>query len=170
MLQQQDLVKNTEHAWNDGADLLEGMGYGLAKGSWEGLEMLLGASINSLKLADLGVGAVGQQLATTGCHVALDTLDGASANFIDPLMQMIYNPNETNMEDIMRIVNFDENGNQISNKTWDDLTFSEKYDALFKYNGGWTGVMTAAASAGAMSFLSEIPDIRKAVKKVPDYN
>ncbi|MBQ4030607.1 MAG: hypothetical protein II625_02520 [Bacilli bacterium] len=155
--------KNTEHAWNDGAGLLEGMGYGAAKGLWEGGEMFLGASINSLKLANLGHGAIVQQLATTGTHVALDTIDGASASFIDPLMQMIYNPNETNMEQIMQFVNFDENGNRIADKSWDELSFTEKYDALFKFNGGWTSVMTNAGSAAAMSFLSEIPDIRKAV-------
>lgn len=156
------LGKNTQNAWADGASLGEGLTYGSAMALWEGLQMFGGATVNSLQF--VGASGVSGQLLTTASHVGLDMIDGASAGFIDPMMQMIYNPNETNMEQIMYLINYDENGNQISNKTWDELSFSEKYNALFQYNGGWATVGTGALAAGAVSFVSEIPDIRSAVK------
>ncbi len=157
------LGKNTQNAWADGASLGEGLGYGTAMSLWEGFEMFLGSSINSLKLA--GVEGVKGQLLNTLSHVALDTIDGSSASFVNPIFQMIYAPTEENMQQIMYMINYDDNGNQISNKKWEDLTFTEKYNALFEYNGGWSSVGINAITAGAVSFLSEIPDIMKAVKK-----
>jgi len=153
--------KNTQNAWADGASLGEGLAYGTAMGLWEGLEMFVGAEINTLKFP--GLTGVKGQLITTGSHVTLDTIDGASAAFISPAMQMIYNPNEKNMQEIMYLVNYDENGIQIDNKTWEDLTITEKYQAMFKYNGGWGAVGTQAITAGTMSFITEIPDIKKAI-------
>lgn len=157
------LGKNTQEAWGDGAGLIEGLGYGGAKAMWEGGEMFLGSAINNLKFPLLE-GLKGQ-LFTTGSHVVLDSFDSASSSFVDPLMQMIYAPNKENIAQIMHLVNYDKDGNQISNKTWDDLTTTEKYDALFQYNGGWAGVGTNAIMGGTISFLTEIPDIKKSLSK-----
>ena len=154
--------KNTSAAWNDGASTINGLLYGAAKGTYEGFEMGLGYTIGSLKIVQ-GTGLVAQSI-NTASHVALDTLDGASGAFIDPLLSMIYSPNAKNTEEIMKLVNYDANGNKISNKTWDDLSFSEKYNVLFKYKGGWNTVATQALMAGGMSFLSEIPDLKAAAK------
>ena len=154
--------KNTSAAWNDGASTINGLLYGVAKGTYEGFEMGLGYTIGSLKIVQ-GTGLVAQSI-NTASHVALDTLDGASGAFVDPLLSMIYSPNAKNTEEIMKLVNYDANGNKISNKTWDDLSFGEKYNVLFKYKGGWNTVATQALMAGGMSFLSEIPDLKAAAK------
>ena len=154
--------KNTSAAWNDGASTVNGLLYGVAKGTYEGFEMGLGYTIGSLKIVQ-GTGLAAQSI-NTASHVALDTLDGASGAFVDPLLSMIYSPNAKNTEEIMKLINYDANGNKISNKTWDDLSFSEKYNVLFKYKGGWNTVATQALMAGGMSFLSEIPDLKAAAK------
>lgn len=149
--------KNTQNAWADGASLGEGLTYGVAMGAYEGLQFYGGARINMLKVGN-------SQLLTSGTNVALDTLDGASSGFVDPAMKMIYTPNEQNQEQILYYVNYDENGNKIDNKTWDELTFGQKYKAMFEYNGGWKTVATNAAIAGALSTITEIPDVATAVK------
>ncbi len=153
--------KNTQNAWADGATLSDGLTYGTAMGLWEGAEMFLGAEINALKFP--GLAGFKGQLITTGSHVALDTVDGGSGALINPLMQMLYNPTENNLDQIMYLVNYDENGVKVNDKTWDELSFTEKYQALFEYNGGWGAVGTQALSAGAISFLTEVPELRKAL-------
>ncbi|MDD4113747.1 MAG: hypothetical protein PHC56_12075, partial [Herbinix sp.] len=151
--------KNTSVAWNDGASSLGGLVYGGAMGLWEGLEMLFGYTVNSL---DLGISkGLKRQVINSLSHILLDTMDGGTAGFISPIMKMIYNPNETNLEQIMYSVNYDSNGNRINNKTWDDLNFTEKYRAMFIYNGGMESVLTGAMSAGVVSFVSEVPDVFK---------
>ncbi len=154
--------KNTQNAWADGASLGEGLTYGGAMGLYEGFEMFLGASINTLRIS--GFTGLQGQILNTVSHVGLDTIDGASGTFVNPLLQMIYAPTESNMQQILYLINYDENGNQISNKTWEELTFTEKYNALFEYNGGWSTVGVNAVMAGTVSLLTEIPDIRAAVK------
>lgn len=149
--------KNTQNAWADGASLGEGLTYGVAMGAYEGLQFYGGARINMLKVGN-------SKLLTAGSHVALDTLDGASSAFVDPALKMIYTPNEQNQEQIMYYVNYDENGNKIDNKTWDELTFGQKYKAMFEYNGGWKTVATNAAIAGALSTITEIPNVAAGVK------
>jgi hypothetical protein len=149
--------KNTQNAWADGASLGEGLTYGVAMGAYEGLQFYGGARINMLKVGN-------SQILTSGAHVALDAADGASSGFVDPLMKMIYTPNEQNQEQILYYVNYDENGNRIDNKTWDELTFGQKYKAMFEYNGGWKTVGTNAAIAGVLSTITEVPDVAAAIK------
>jgi len=157
------LGKNSSKAWNDGASTTEGLAYGIATGAWEGLEMAFGSAINSLKL---GIGSgIQEQLVNTGAHVALDSIDGATSAFIEPLLQTMITPNSDKIEDILKLVNYDKNGNQINNKTWDDLNILEKWNALFKYNGGVKTVAVDGISAGIFSLASEIPDILKVVRK-----
>lgn len=150
--------KNTSAAWNDGASTVNGILYGTTKGLYEGFEMGLGYTIGSLKVVN-GSG-VASQVINSASHVALDTLDGASGALVDPMFSMIYAPNANNIEDIMQYVNYDANGNQINNKSWDELSFGEKYNAIFEYNGGWNTVKTQAAMAGVTSALSEVPDVK----------
>ena len=154
--------KNTQNAWADGASLGEGLTYGVAMGAYEGLQFYGGARINMIKVP--AATAAKSQLLTAGTHIALDTVDGASSGFVDPLLKMIYTPNEQNQEQILYYVNHDEYGNQIDNKTWDELTFGQKYKAMFEYNGGWKTVGTNAAIAGVLSTITEVPDIAAAVK------
>lgn len=149
--------KNTSAAWNDGASTLGGLGYGVAKGLYEGAEMTIGYAVNGFKPFK-GTG-MASQVGNTGVHVALDAVDGASGAFMDPLFSMIYSPNEENKAQIMYYVNYDKNGNKINDKKWEDLSFNEKYEALFKLKGGWTNVGIQAASAAAISLVSEMPDI-----------
>ncbi len=149
--------KNTAAAWNDGASILGGLGYGITKGLYEGAEMTIGYAINGFKPFK-GTG-MASQVGNTGVHVALDAADGASGAFMDPLFSMIYSPNEENKAQIMYCVNYDKNGNKISDKKWEDLSFSEKYAALFKLRGGWSNVGIQAASAAVISLVSEMPDI-----------
>ena len=160
------LGKNSSKAWNDGASTTEGLAYGIATGTWEGLEMAFGSAINSLKL---GIGSgIQEQLVNTGAHVALDSIDGATSAFIEPLLQTMITPNSDKIEDILKLVNYDKNGNQIDNKTWDDLNILEKWNALFEYNGGVKTVAIDGISAGIMSFLTEISDIKNSKNIIQD--
>lgn len=153
--------KNTESAWNDGANELEGLLYGTVTGLWEGFEMVLGHSINSLKLGvSTGVKA---QLLNTSSHVVLDSIDGATSAFTEPLFQMLYKPNADKLEKLLKYINYDKDGNKVSSKTWKEASIFDKFSSLFKYNGGVSSVAINAVSAGIFSFLTEIPDVFKSV-------
>lgn len=147
----------TPKAWSEGASTTEGLLYGAARGAYEGVQMTVGYMINGLSLFK-GSG-VGTQALNSLSHVILDGIDGATGQPMDTLLQMIYNPTEETMDAIMQSINYDENGNQINNLTWNELSFGEKYTAMFNYNGGWQGVATNAIVAMAASGLSEIPEI-----------
>lgn len=67
--------KNTEAAWNNGANIGEGLVYGSAMGVWEGLEMAIGHAINSFKVFKLG--NTMDQVSNSLIHVGLDSIDGA---------------------------------------------------------------------------------------------
>jgi len=101
------LGKNSSKAWNDGASTTEGLAYGIATGAWEGLEMAFGSAINSLKL---GIGSgIQEQLVNTGAHVALDSIDGATSAFIEPLLQtMITLDNPAKLPDVQKIDRIEE--------------------------------------------------------------
>ena len=119
--------KNTAAAWNDGADTLSGLGYGIAQGSWEGLEMVIGYSINGLQIFQ-GSGFA-SQVGNSMSHVILDSIDGATGAVVSPLLQIIYSPNEENMANILQYID--------GGKTWDELNIFEKYSVMFQSNGGW---------------------------------
>lgn len=136
--------KNTQDAWIDGADIGEGIAYGFARGAYDGLEVMIGSKISSLKLFNSFNSNLVNQLLNTGSHVALDSIDSASGGIIDPLLQMIYSPNSNNIEQIMYSINYDENGEKINDVKYEDLTFGEKYKVMFEYNGGWNTVKTNA--------------------------
>ena len=59
----------------------------------------------------------------------------------------------------MKYVNYDKNGNKINDKKWEDLTFNEKYRALFEYNGGWKNVGTSALSTASLSLVKKVPKL-----------
>lgn len=156
--------KNTGAAWRDGAATVSGLAYGTVAGAWEGIEMTFGSVINSLKLG-IGKGVVGS-IINSGSHIILDSIDGGTAGIVQPALSMLYSPNSKNMEEIMQYVNYDSNGNKINNRTWNDLSAFEKYNALFEHNGGWETVTQGAMSAGLFSTASEaLPALFGAAKK-----
>lgn len=155
------LGKNTSKAWNDGASTTEGLAYGGVMSIWEGFEMGLGKFINSttLSVAEKVSSPFVSQLINTGTHVALDTADAATGAFTDPFFSIIYSPTKENEKELLAIINKDG-----GNRTWDDLSLTDKYKAMFEYRGGWSNVGTQAAIGGAFSFISEIGDLWKAAK------
>ncbi len=149
--------KNTSKAWNDGAGILDGLQYGTAKGLWEGTSMAFGHTVNTLKVLK-GAG-VARQIFNSGTHVIIDAFTGAGNALIDPAFSTFYTPDPENLEQLLYTINYDKEGNKISDKTWDDLSPTEKYRALFNYRGGWKTVGTKALSAGIVSAVSELPSI-----------
>lgn len=149
--------KNTETAWNDGASLGEGLAYGAVKGAWEGLENAMIYQVNSLNV--FGKDWLINRGATITTRAALDGSFGATTELITPIFQTIYSPNEQNIEEVMKYVNYDKNGNKINDKKWEDLTFNEKYRALFEYNGGWKNVGTSALSTASLSLVKKVPKL-----------
>ena len=130
----------TSDAWNDGATILDGFKYGLAKGAWDGAQWYLGAKINTIS----GVGKnlaspLAQSLVDKGVRIGLDTVDAAAGSFIQPAMKMLYK--------------YD------SNKS-----FGENYSDRFQEAGGWGNVATQTAIGATVSGVSETFDLRKLLK------
>ena len=149
--------KNTAADWNDGAGIVSGLVSGMVKGAYEGFEMWAGYEINALKVFK-GAG-IAPQIGNTLTHVALDTVDAASgAALVNPTFDALFTYDENKIGQIMHSVNYDKDGNQINNLKWNEMSIDQKFDAAFKYNGGWRTVGVMAAAGGIMSFVSEIPD------------
>ena len=130
----------TSDAWSDGATVLDGFKYGLAKGAWEGTQWYLGAKINTIS----GVGKnlaspLAQSLVDKSVRIGLDTVDAAAGSFIQPAMKMLYK--------------YDNN-----------KSFGENYGDRFEEAGGWGNVATQTAIGAAVSGVSETFDLRKLLK------
>jgi len=159
------LGRNTSDAWNDGADIDEGIAYGAANAVYDMAEVVLGQWIGGLKIFK-GGSALRNQALNSASHVVLDTIDGASSAFVQPLLQMIYAPNEKNIDELLALANKDSEGNIVNNYTsWDEVPATEKYNAMFEHSGGMQNVLTQALMGGSMSlFMGETNDILKSVE------
>ena len=76
----------TEEAWADGANLLQGVTYGLARGAWEGGQWFLGGKISSIG---------GQTLKSAAARVGLNTAVATSDAFVSPGLKLLYKNDPT---------------------------------------------------------------------------
>lgn len=160
--------RGTESAWNDGADILEGLIAGRLTGVWEGLQFYVGGKIGSMNLFGskgllkaIGSNGIGTKLLNGLARVILDGVDGGLEGFVVPLIRSAY-----------RDGYYDEEGNYV------EFTGSEsiidRYKEIFDDSGGWSNVWTQAAIGSATSLIGELFDLRKYFKdeksKVVDSN
>lgn len=160
--------RGTESAWNDGADILEGLTAGTLTGLWEGLQFYVGGKIGKMQLFGsegllkaIGSKGIGTKLLNGLARVILDGLDGGVEGFVVPLIISIYKDGY-----------YDEEGNYV------EFTGSEsiidRYKEIFDDSGGWSNVWTQAAIGSATSLIGELFDLRKYFKdeksKVVDPN
>lgn len=155
------LGRYTEDAWNDGASTKDGLAYGTCRALFDVVEVGIGKGISKLNIAKYLMpngSAVGRQLLNTGTHMILDTADGTMSALVDPLFMMLYMPTEDKLAEILHPKS------QYYGRNWEDLTFEEKYSALYEYSGGDQAVLTQALSAFVLSGAGEIGDVKKAAK------
>lgn len=160
--------RGTESAWNDGADVLEGLTAGTLTGLWEGLQFYIGGKIGSMNLFGsegllkaIGSNGIGTKLLNGLARVILDGVDGGVEGFVVPLISSIYKDGY-----------YDEEGNYV------EFTGSEsiidRYKEIFDDSGGWSNVWTQAVIGSATSLIGELFDLRKYFKdeksKVVDPN
>lgn len=141
--------KGTQNAWNDGADLLEGLTNGTLSGLWEGLQFYIGGKISNLKIFESD--GTGTKVLNALSRVILDGVDGGAEGFVLPLLSSIYKDGY-----------YDENGTYIEFS--DDKNILERYSEIFDDNGGWSTVLTQASIGSALSLISEGFDLRKYFK------
>lgn len=153
----------SEQAWLDGAGTTEGLAYGTFRGWFDAAEVLIGAGISKFQLGKFvtpKASALTKQVINTGAHVILDGADAAMSAKVDPYFQMIYITEEMGAE----IIGSENPLSPYYGKKWEDLTFNEKYDALYEYNGGDASVLVQALTGAILSGVSEIGDLGKAKK------
>lgn len=63
---------------------------------------------------------------------------------------MLYDPSTEKQQELLNTINYDDNVNQINNKTWDDLTLGEKTSLYYEDAGGTKQII----SSGAYSALA----------------
>ena len=140
----------TGDAINDGASMDEALLYGGATGVKEASGMFIGNIIQGWNPFHTGkpLKIIGNSL----LHVGLDTLDGAASALIDPILQSLYTPSEESLE---------ARGYKLGVDSYRNLSFKERYVENFNANGGVSNIIGTAVFSGAMSLLSEIPDMTK---------
>lgn len=75
--------KGTEDAWNNGADIVEGVVAGGLYGAWEGFQFFIGSKIGGFnKFSSKGVNVLSR--------IILDGLDGGLEGFVQPLIKTTY--------------------------------------------------------------------------------
>lgn len=135
--------KGAETAYQNDASTEEGAAAALATGTWEGFQFYIGGKI-------AGLSPFESELANVGLRVGLDTIDGASEGFVQPLISTIYQKGYYDPE-TKKYIEFD-----------DDTKFFEKYKNIWNEQGGWKQVGTQAAVGLIMSSLGESTNLRKA--------
>ena len=135
-------ANGTEEAWADGANITDGLKYGVASGAWEGAQWYAGARINQ-------IGGLGDQIASgifkgakqgVGVRIGLDTITAGIDAFVRPGLTMVY-------------------------KDYGGATTLENYQTAFQAAGGWKNVATQAAIGGIASAFSEKIGARKLLKE-----
>ena len=135
--------KGAENAYKNDASTEEGAVAALANGTWEGFQFYVGGKI-------AGLSPFESELANVGLRVGLDTVDGASEGFVQPLISSIYQKGYYDPK-TKKYIEFD-----------DDTKFFEKYKNIWDEQGGWKQVGTQAAVGFIMSSVGESTNLRKA--------
>ena len=134
-------ASGTEEAWADGATIEKGLLYGVASGTWEGLQWWAGGKINQFGgTADkIAKGIFKGATSGVGTRVAMDVADSALEGFVQPALSMIY-------------------------KDYGGTTFGENYVSAFNEAGGFANVGSQAIMGGIASVIGEYRDARKLLK------
>lgn len=147
--------RGTQNAWNNGADLVEGLVAGTFNGLWEGLQFYIGGKINGLKvfgtdgiLKTIQFSDIKTQLLNSLSHVILDGIDAGVEGFVIPFIDSLYKDGY-----------YDENGNYI--EFTENQSMLERYSELFDDNGGWSTVLTQASIGSVASLIGEAFSLRK---------
>lgn len=150
--------RGTQNAWNNGADLVEGLVAGTFNGLWEGLQFYIGGKINGLKvfgtdgiLKTIQFSDIKTQLLNSLSHVILDGIDAGVEGFVIPFIDSLYKDGY-----------YDENGNYI--EFTENQSMLERYSELFDDNGGWSTVLTQASIGSVASLIGEAFSLRKYFK------
>ena len=150
--------RGTQNAWNNGADLVEGLVAGTFNGLWEGLQFYIGGKINGLKvfgtdgiLKTIQFSDIKTQLLNSLSHVILDGIDAGVEGFVIPFIDSLYKDGY-----------YDENGNYI--EFTENQSVLERYSELFDDNGGWSTVLTQASIGSVASLIGEAFSLRKYFK------
>ncbi|MEG2322148.1 MAG: hypothetical protein RSB71_01485 [Bacilli bacterium] len=133
--------KGTEKGWNEGLSVVNGLGFGLVNGAWEGLQYYIGGkvitgvgtTIGSKVIAKGGSQAV-SKLATSATRVGLDAIDGAVET---PVLSIVRN-----------------------------LFYNETLEESWNANGGIEGMLSNAAIGAIASSVSELKDLKSAVSSI----
>lgn len=133
-----------ETAYQNGATYNEGMLAGALQGTWDGVQYFLGAKIQ-------GFNPFQSQLANSLTHIGLDAADGGVEGFVQPFIQSTYLDGYINEDGIY--VEFT-----------DDMSFNDKYAAIFESNGGWENVAIQATIGAIFSSAGEMKDMVATIK------
>ena len=148
--------EGAQESFANGSSFEDGLAYGFSKGSWEGLQWFIGEKIG-------GSSIFKNKAANSLFRIAMDGADSAADSIINPLLDINKEYTDEQKEQILMLVNYDKNGNQINNKTWEELSAKEKYEALFEYNGGVNGLIINTLMGAGMSAFGEVTDLAKKV-------
>lgn len=135
--------KGSENAYNSGASTEEGALTGLANGTWEGFQFYIGGKI-------AGISPFTKEGANAALRIGLDTVDGASEGFVQPLISSIYQKGYYDKE-TGKYIEFD-----------DDTSFISKYKHIWDEQGGLKQVGIQGATGFIMSSVGEVGNFRRA--------
>lgn len=129
------LGRGASKAWNEGANCVEGLGYGTLLGAWNAAQVGVGMKIQGLKWPfpkEMSGKAVTKVLNSTS-HVLLDGIDNGLEAFTQPLFEKVYK--------------------------------EEDYQTLFEEAGGWSNFGTQFAAGSFFSAASEVGAFNKILTK-----
>lgn len=148
--------EGVQESFANGSSFEDGLAYGFSKGSFEGIQWFIGEKIG-------GSSIFKNKAANSLFRIAMDGADSAADSIINPLLDMNKEYTDEQKEQILMLVNYDKSGNKISDKTWEELSSQEKYQALFEYNGGVHGLVVNTLMGAGMSAFGEATDLAKKV-------
>lgn len=140
-------------AYASGSSISDSLAYGFLNGALSGAELTVGNIVNGVSF-NLGKSAITKFAVNSGFQVAADAVTGWIRGVATPGISTFINPSDETKEKVLAIVNA--NG---ENKTYDQLSFSEKYNALFDLNGGWKELLTQTVTGAFMSTLTQFSGV-----------